>query len=114
MNHSDLLEALLSVNENPSVAFTLKELYRDFSDNCTPEESPMQLKNIIHQFEQAQIPEYQNFINSLIYWEEQITYTFYRPTGRKQSKALTESVNSQIWTYLAVFKGVSNVDRFRR
>ncbi len=114
MNKRDLLEALLSISEDLALAFSLKEIYRDFNDNCPPEEAKAALKNIIDEFTVAQIPEYQPFLNILNEWEDQIVNSFVRPTGRKQSNALTENINSQIRSYLAVSKGISNFERFRR
>ncbi len=114
MNHRDLLEALLSISENLALAYALKEIYRDFNDNCPPEEAKAALKNIIEEFTVAQIPEYNSFLNILTEWEDQIVNAFQRPTGRKQSNALTENINSQIRAYLAVSKGISNFERFRR
>lgn len=60
------------------------------------------------------IPAHREFINLMNNWKEEIINSFERPTGRKQSNSLTENINSQIRSYLAVSKGSSNFERFRR
>ena len=46
--------------------------------------------------------------------KDEIANSFHRPLGIKQTNSFTENINSQIRTYLAIAKGTSNFERFRR
>lgn len=113
MNKRQLLEALLSVNDDLCTAYYLMKLYQAFNSDCSQEESREQFEMIYEQFLSADIPVYREFVGLLRVWKEEIINSFLRVDGRKLTNALTESINSQIRAYLAVSKGSSNFERFR-
>lgn len=114
MNRRDLLEATLSINENLSLAYYLMKSYQHFNETCSPEEAADKLDVLIQKFAASGIPQYREFTSLLIHWRKEIINSFERPTGRKQSNALTENLNGSIRTYLSVSKGNTNFERFRR
>lgn len=114
MNRRQLLEALLSINDDLCTAYYLMKLYQEFNSDCLEEQSREQFEMIYEQFLSCDIPAYREFITLLKDWKEEIINSFIRVDGRKLTNALTESINSQIRAYLAVSKGSSNFERFRR
>ena len=59
--------------------------------------------------------EYNEFVSILQTWRTEILNSFKRPLDdRKLSNALSENINGQIRTYLAVSNGVRNFTRFRK
>ena len=114
MNRRDLLEEILAINDDLAIAYKLMKLYQDFSRSCPPEEAESQMNMVIESFVTAEIPQYREFIILMNDWKTEIINSFHRPEGHKQSNSLTENINSQIRTYLAVSRGISNFERFRR
>ena len=114
MNRRDILDEILAINDDLAVAYNLMKLYQDFNHDCPPEEAESQMEMIIESFSAAEIPVYREFINMILNWKTEIINSFHRPTGRKQSNSLTENTNQRIRTYLAVSKGNTNFERFRR
>ena len=114
MNRRDMLNELLAISDDLLVAYNLMKLYQDFNDKCPPEEATQQMEMIIDSFSKADLPCYRKFVSMITTWKEEIINSFNRPTGRKQSNALTESINSRIRAFLAVTRGMCNFERFRR
>ena len=114
MNRSDLMEAMLAISDELANAYYLLNLYQTFNSECPPEAAREQFEAVYEEFLSMDIPAYREFINLMNNWKEEIINSFERPTGRQQSNSLTENINSQIRSYLAVSKGSSNFERFRR
>lgn len=115
MNKRDILEMILNINENLSIAYRLKEMYLDFNKNATISNCEEWFNTLYNSFIEADIPEYREFTALLYNWREEIVHSFARPfQNRKQSNAFTENINGQIRTYLAVSNGVINFIRFRK
>lgn len=114
MNHHDFLNEILAINDDLLVAYNLMKLYQTFNKECPPEEAHSQLNMIIESFTSADIPCYREFLVTLNNWKDEIANSFHRPLGIKQTNSFTENINSQIRTYLAIAKGTSNFERFRR
>lgn len=114
MNRRDLLNEILAISDDLSIAHHLLKLYQDFNHECPPEDAEDQMDLIIESFAEAEVHVYREFLNMIITWKKEIINSFHRPTGRKQTNALTENMNQRIRTYLSVSKGNSNFERFRR
>lgn len=114
MNRRDLLEELLAVNDDLCVAYNLMTAYQDFNDSCPQEKAREHFEALYESFITSDIPAYREFVTLLSDWKEEIIHSFIRVDGRKLSNALTENINSQIRVYLAVARGSSHFERFRR
>lgn len=114
MNRGDIMEAMLAISDKLTNAYHLLKLYQTFNSECPPEAAREQFEAVYEEFVSYDILAYREFVNLMDHWKEEIIYSFERPNGRKQSNSQTENINSQIRTYLAVSKGSSNFERFRR
>ena len=114
MNYRDLYDMLLSLNPNLSLAYHLKEMYRDFNRTCSFENAPAQLDQLIDAFETADLYCYEEFVSILKNWRTEIINSFQRPfDNRKQSNALTEHVNARLRELITISNGFANFERFR-
>lgn len=115
LNKRDLLDMILNINENLSLAYRLKEMYVEFNERATSSNCQDWFETIYSAFIEADIPEYREFTTLLYNWKQEILNSFARPfENRKQSNAFTENINGQIRTYLSVSNGVVNFIRFRK
>ena len=55
MNYRELYNLLLNLNPDLTLAYQLKEMYRDFNRNCSYEKAPQQLDQLIQVFEEANL-----------------------------------------------------------
>lgn len=115
INKRDILNMILDINENLSLGYRLKEMYLDFNDRATPENAREWFDFLYETFSESQIPEYDEFVNLMAHWKEEIIRSFNRPyENRKQSNALSETINGNIGKYLSVSNGIINFTRFRK
>lgn len=114
MNRRDIMEAMLAISDELSNAYHLLQLYQTFNNECPPEAAKEQFELVYEQFVSYDIPAYREFVKLLNHWKSEIINSFKRPDGRKLSNSLTESINSRIREYLAVSRGTTNFERFRR
>lgn len=106
---------ILDISENLALGYRLKEMYLHFNKNATEDDCKSWFDSIYETFKETQLPEYSEFVSILENWRTEILNSFKRPIDeRKLSNALSENVNGQIRTYLAVSNGVSNFTRFRK
>lgn len=115
LNKRNLLDMILDVSENLTLGYRLKEMYLYFNENTTEKDCESWFDSIYEAFREAQLPEYNEFVSILQTWRTEILNSFKRPLDdRKLSNALSENINGQIRTYLAVSNGVRNFTRFRK
>ena len=100
LNKRDLLDMILNINENLSLAYRLKEMYVEFNERATRSNCQDWFETIYSAFIEADIPEYREFTILLYNW--------------KQSNAFSENINGQIRTYLTVSNRAVNFIRFRK
>ena len=104
----------MNISPDLSLAYQLKELYRDFNRNTKYPEAREKLEMIIRVFEEADLYCYGEFVSLLKNWKEEIINSFERPSeNRKQSNALSENVNSRLRELLLIANGFANFERFR-
>lgn len=108
------MEAIDAISNELANAYHLLKLYQTFNSECPLEAAREQFEAVYEEFVSYDIPAYREFVNLMDHWKEEIIYSFERPNGRMQSNSLTENINSQIRTYLAISRESSNFERFRR
>ena len=114
MNYRDLYNLTLSISTDLKLAYELKEMYRDFNQNCSFKDAPGRLEQLINSFEEANLYCYQEFVSLLKHWKTEIINSFRRPNESiRQSNALTENINKKLKLLINVSNGYSNFERFR-
>lgn len=114
MNYRQLFDALLLLNPNLTLAYRLKEMYRELNKFATVDNCEEWFNNVLSAFQSAHLYCYEEFVSLLIRWKPEILNSFRRPYNhRKQSNALSENINQRMNTLLTVSNGLSNFDRFR-
>ena len=92
-----------------------KVMYKNFNDHGTEENCEAWFQTVLNAFKEADLSEYAEFVALLMHWKKEILNSFQRPfDDRKLSNALSENINGQIKTYLAISNGVTNFTRFRK
>lgn len=115
LNKRDLQEMILNINENLCLGFRLKEMYLHFNKEATPDNCEQWFDTIYEAFLSSGIHEFDGFITTISNWKKEILNSFQRPyDDRKLSNALSENINGQLQTYIAISKGISNFMRFRK
>ena len=104
---------LLSIDEDLSYAYYLKEEYREFSltakyDNCDEE-----LDELINKFLNSHLKEFRDFGKLISYWRDTIKNSFIRVNGMRLSNGPIEGINSEIKTIMKDANGFRNFERFR-
>lgn len=98
-----------------AVAYNLKEEYRQFNRIFSYEEAVDRFDIILKKFKVSQISQYDEFIDILENWRDEILNSFKRPfNGKKLSNSPAENINGSLRTYLTISKGISNYQRFRK
>lgn len=114
LNYRDIYNMLLDLNPDLSLAYQLKEMYRDFNRTATESDCAARFDQIYDAFCAADLSCYREFISLLEHWRTEILNSFKRPYGdRKQSNALSENINGQLRTLISISNGISNFERFR-
>ena len=116
LNYGDLKKMILELDDELTLAYNLKEAYRDFNFHCSYEKANEELNNLIYEFAKANIKEYEEFINLMINWKDEIINSFIRSevTGHRLSNAKAESMNDEIETNINISNGLANFTRFRK
>ena len=98
-----------------SKAYSLKELYRNMNKDCSYDEATNLYDDILEAFKTSEIRQFNEFTEILINWRDEILNSYLRPyDDMKLSNSFTENVNGKLRTYLAVSRGISNFNRFRK
>lgn len=114
LNYYDLLELLLRIDSDLTLAYELKEDYRRFNKETTSENAREEFEKIYTKFVHANLPFYYNFIEILKEWKEEIIASFDRPyDNRKQTNALAENMNEKLRIMITNSNGLKNYERFR-
>ena len=93
-----------------SKAYSLKELYRNMNKDCSYDEAINVYDDMLKAFKTSGIRPFNEFT-----WWYEILNSYLRPyDDRKLSNSFTENVNGKLRTYLAVSRGISNFQRFRK
>ena len=115
LNRRDLREMIFKTFPELSKAYSLKELYRNMNKDCSYDEAVNVYDDMLKAFKTSGIRQFNGFTEILINWRDEILNTYLRPyDDRKLSNSFTENVNGKLRTYLAVSRGISNFQRFRK
>ena len=78
--------------------------------------SDFALDNLIYEFAKANIKEYEEFIQVMVNWKEEIINSFIRSeaTGDRLSNAKSEAMNNGIGSNIRISRGLANFNRFRK
>ena len=116
LNYADILKMLLELDEELTLAYELKESYRNFNAHSTYETAERDLDELIATFQKANIKEYEEFINIMITWKREIINSFIISdvTGDRLSNAKSESMNRKIKLHISISNGLANFLRFRK
>lgn len=116
LNYGDLKKMLLEISDELRIAYDLKEAYRDFNSRCNYETAEKELNDLIYSFAKANIKEYEEFLQILINWKQEIINSFLRSevTGDRLSNAKSEAMNNDIGSNIRISRGLSNFTRFRK
>ena len=98
-----------------SKAYSLKELYRNMNKDCSYDEATNLYDNMLKAFKTSGIRQFKEFTEILLNCRDEILNSYLRPyDDRKLSNSFTENVNGKLRTFLAVSRGISNFQRFRK
>ena len=111
INYRQLLELILSINEDLKVGYYLKEMYIHFNANSTYEEAKKNYQNVVDAFVAANIEEFVEFTNILFTWREEIINSFIHYKGRRINNSVAEGINSQVSKIIYNSKGIRNHKR---
>lgn len=116
LNYGDIKKMLLEISDELKQAYDLKEAYRDFNRRCNFETAEKDLDELIYSFAKANIREYEEFIQIMVNWREEIINSFRRSevTGNRLSNARSEAMNNDIGSNIRLSRGLSNFTRFRK
>ncbi|NLA70485.1 MAG: transposase, partial [Clostridiales bacterium] len=112
--HPDLIiNKLLSLSNDLSIAYSIKEEYAYWNKFATSENACKNVQGIIDQLLIAYIPKLTKVAITLKHWNREIIDSFDRFQGRRISNGPVESVNSRIKIIKQNGNGYANFDRFR-
>lgn len=111
---AEILDLILKINENLTLAYTLKEEYRTFNSTAAEENCAEKLDDVLDDFKTANLPCYENFLNTVIDWRDEIIASFSRDQNdHKETNSLAEYMNRRIRDYINISNGITNFERFR-
>jgi len=114
LNYRNLYDQLLEIDPVLTLAYHLKEVFRNFNRTAIYPSCINEITSILDAFISADIPAYKDFLTSITNWKEEYLNSFRRPyDDRKQSNALSEYMNSRLRVLINVSNGLSNFPRFR-
>ena len=116
LNYGDIKKMLLELSDELTLAYNLKEAYRDFNAHATYENAEKQLDDLIYEFAKANIREYDEFIQIMVNWKAEIINSFIKSeeTGNRLSNAKAEAMNNDIGSNIRISRGLANFPRFRK
>jgi len=110
---SEILSYLLSIDDDLTKAYRLKERYREFNLTADYENCSDELDDIIDEFRNSNIDEFRLFGKTLVRWKDEIRNSFIRVNKRRISNGPIESTNNKIKTIIKTSNGIRKFTRFR-
>ena len=104
---------LLSIDEDLTYAYYLKEEYREFSLTANYETCDDEFESLIDKFTNSHLEEFREFGKLLIHWKENIKNSFIRINNKRLSNGPIEGINSKVKTMMKEANGFINFSRFR-
>ena len=110
---SEILSYLLSIDDDLTKAYRLKEKYREFNLTADYETCEDELNDLIDEFRDSHLDEFRSFGKTLVRWKDEIKNSFIRVNGRRISNGPIESTNNKIKTIIKTSNGIRKFSRFR-
>jgi len=109
----EIRKYLLSIDEDLSYAYYLKEKYREFNLTAEYETCDEEFDYLIERFVNSHLEEFRQFGKLLSRWKPYIKNSFIRINGRRLSNGPMEGINSRIKTIMKTANGYKNFNRLR-
>lgn len=113
MTPREIIDYMLSLDDNLKFAYELKEEYRNFNASATIDNAKEWLDEIILKFQNSHIKEYNKFWKLLINWKTEIINSFNKLNNHRISNGPMERCNRDIKTLFRVSFGSKNFERTR-
>lgn len=113
LNYRDILELLLNRFPKLKLAYELKEAYIVFNRTADTSTAKNQLTVLIDDFASSNIPEYDEFYNLLINWNQEIINSFSTVNKKRINNSYIESQNRQLERLMFNANGFTNFKRTR-
>lgn len=110
---SNLLQYVLSIDEELKAAYLLKESYREFNKTADYETCEARLDELTRLFRLSKSPEMKRISKLLKHWKIEIINSFIRVGKRRLSNGPIENMNSQIKTIMKTANGYKDFGRLR-
>jgi transposase len=110
---SEILDYLLSIDEDLKSAYRLKERYREFNLTAEYETCDDELDSLIYEFRNHKLLELRTFGKTIEHWRIEIKNSFLVFNKRRVSNGPIESTNSKIKTIIKTANGIRKFTRFR-
>jgi transposase len=110
---SEILSYLLTIDDDLTEAYRLKERYRAFNLTADYETCDDDLQDLIDEFRNSKLAEFRFFGKTIEKWKVEIKNSFIRVSGRRISNGPIESTNSKIKTIIKTANGIRSFYRFR-
>lgn len=110
---SEIMHYLLSIDDELTSAFRLKERYREFNLTAEYETCEDELNQLINTFRNHQNAGMRTFGRTLINWKDEIKNSFLVYDGRRISNGPIESTNNKIKTIIKTANGIKKFTRLR-
>lgn len=114
INLNGILQLILSIDDDLTKAYYLKEEYIIFNRDSSYQEATEGYEEILNNFISSNIKEYKNFITLLKNWKEEILNSFIRYKGRRINNGVAEGINASISTLLFNTRGIRNNRRRKK
>lgn len=114
LNLRDLLNMILSIDNDLYEGFKLKELYYSFSKDMQQKDKEQVLADLTDMFISSEIHEFDEFISILKNWKKEIINSFSVFNGKRINNSIAESMNVKISTLLFNTRGIRNHERRRK
>ena len=114
INLRGLLNLILSIDEELSSAYYLKEKYIVFNRDSSYEEAKEKYEEILDEFISSDIKEFKDFITALKNWKKEILNSFIRYKDRRINNGVAEGINATISLLLFNTRGIRNNRRRRK
>lgn len=110
---SEILHYLLSIDDDLTKAYRLKEKYREFNLTADYDTCDNELNDLIDEFRNSDLDEFRSFGKTLVRWKDEIKNSLIRVNGRRISNGPIESANNKIKTVIKTSNGIRKFTRFR-
>ncbi len=114
INFRQLLELILAIHPDLKNAYELKEKYIIFNAASSYEEAKQNFDGIYNDFVEANVPEYYEFVATLLNWRTEIINSFIVYRGKRINSSVAESMNATISTLIFNTRGIRNSERRRK